>query len=103
MTPDEAIGAGAREAMNLLQEMRDKALTPTPERLLKVLGAVAAGGNYLANMLVAEAAAPGTIRNLDADTRDHLLREARVSAAGALLVYALCPGVDALPSRRDLH
>ncbi len=98
MSPDEAVGVGARAAMEIVQGMRDQGLEPTAERLLNALKAVSEGTVYVTTVLAVEAVQPGTIRGLSAGDREHFLREARSVAAGALLVYALCPGVEELPS-----
>ncbi len=98
MNPDEAIGVGAREAMEILQQMQDQGVEPTAVCLLNVIRAVSEGNVYVTSILAAEAVQPGTIRSLNARDLEHFLREARSVAAGTLLVYALCPGVDELPS-----
>ncbi len=87
MNPDEAVGLAAREAMEMLQRVQQEG---TETNLVAVIAAVTQGLALVAQGL--------TLADALSDAeRAHLLREARVSAAGALVVFALSPGVGDLP------
>ena len=93
MSPDEAVADVAREAMKILHKVQEQ---KTEVSLPGVIDAVVQGLTLVRQRLLEDS------RTQDSDTRAHALREARASAAGALALFALLPGVEDLPVPR-LH
>ncbi len=96
MSPDEAVSACAREALEVLNTMRRAKHVPGPADLAATVSTVTSMLVQVVHALAAEADQPGAIRSLPAEDLQHLLDSAKSAAAGAQVVFSMLPGVDDL-------
>ena len=96
MSPDEAVSASAREALEVLDTMRRAGHVPGPADLSSTIAAVTSMLVQVSRALVAETKQPGVIRSMQADDLQQLLDSAKSAAAGAQVVFSMLPGVDEL-------